>query len=423
MVTRILKSDKPRNLLLIFEILAIFLLFLFNNQHFDKYIVLLFFGLISVIYISNFILGKISSGDNYIFLIVSMLLTIGIITIYRLDPDLGLKQLVWALIGILVFYITYFTMRALRKMEKWTYFYIGTAFFLFFITLLFGVERGGSKNWIKITESILIQPTEFTKIVLVFLIASYYTDFQYKLSKNLKFKSLYLMGIVYLLIGLLFIQKDLGTAVIFLAIFTGIQFIYEEDRKTILLNIALMILGAVAGYFLFNHVRVRIGIWLDPWNPDTIYNRSAQIVQSLFAVAEGGFFGKGIGLGNPKLVPVGNSDFIFSVICEEMGIFTGIGIIMLFLLLAYRAIKISIKQEYKFYRILAIGIGILFAVQCFLNIGGVIKFIPMTGLTLPFVSYGGSSMLSSFISLGILQVTSEDMTYKYEGWWNGYKRE
>lgn len=415
MVTRILKSDKPRNLLLIFEILAIFLLFLFNNQHFDKYIVLLFFGLISVIYISNFILGKISSGDNYIFLIVSMLLTIGIITIYRLDPDLGLKQLVWALIGILVFYITYFTMRALRKMEKWTYFYIGTAFFLFFITLLFGVERGGSKNWIKITESILIQPTEFTKIVLVFLIASYYTDFQYKLSKNLKFKSLYLMGIVYLLIGLLFIQKDLGTAVIFLAIFTGIQFIYEEDRKTILLNIALMILGAVAGYFLFNHVRVRIGIWLDPWNPDTIYNRSAQIVQSLFAVAEGGFFGKGIGLGNPKLVPVGNSDFIFSVICEEMGIFTGIGIIMLFLLLAYRAIKISIKQEYKFYRILAIGIGILFAVQCFLNIGGVIKFIPMTGLTLPFVSYGGSSMLSSFISLGILQVTSEDMSYKYEG--------
>lgn len=415
MVGKVLKTEKPRNLLLIFEILAILLLFFFNNQHVDRYIVLLFFGLISVIYISNFILGKISSGDNYIFLIVSMLLTVGILTIYRLNPDLGLRQLVWSLVGILVYYITYFMMRALRKIEKWTYFYTGVAFFLFLITLLFGVERGGSKNWIEITNSIVIQPTEFTKIVLVFLIASYYTDFQYKISKKFKYKSLALMGVVYLLIGLLFIQKDLGTAVIFLAIFTGIQFIYEESRRTIILNVALMIMGAVIGYFLFRHVRVRVGIWLDPWNPDTVYNSSAQIVQSLFAVAEGGFFGKGIGLGNPKLVPVGTSDFIFSVICEEMGIFTGIGIIMLFLLLAYRAIKISISQEYKFYRILAIGIGILFAVQCFLNIGGVVKLIPMTGLTLPFVSYGGSSMLSSFIALGILQVTSEDMSYKYEG--------
>lgn len=415
MVAKILKSDKPRNLLLIFELLAVFLLFFFNNQHLDKYIILLFFGLISVIYISNFILGKISSGDNYIFLIVSMLLTIGILTIYRLNPDLGLRQLVWALVGILVFYITYFVMRALRKMEKWTYFYVIVAFLLFLVTLFLGVERGGSKNWIKITESIVIQPTEFTKIVLVFLIASYYTDFQYRIPKKFKYKSLVLMAIVYLFIGLLFIQKDLGTAVIFLAIFTGIQFIYEENRKTILINFALMFIGAVAGYFLFRHVRVRIGIWLNPWNPETVYGSSAQIVQSLFAVAEGGFFGTGIGLGYPKLVPVGSSDFIFSVICEEMGIFVGIGILMLFLLLAYRAIKISISQEYMFYRILAIGIGILLAVQCFLNVGGVIKLIPMTGLTLPFVSYGGSSMISSFIALGILQVTSEDMSYKYEG--------
>ncbi|MBL7575258.1 cell division protein FtsW, lipid II flippase [Peptoniphilus asaccharolyticus DSM 20463] len=415
MITKVFRSDKPRNLLLVFEILAVLLLFFFNNQHVDKYIVILFFGLISVIYISNFILGRISTGDNYIFLIVSMLLTIGILTIYRLNPDLGLKQLVWSLVGILIFYITYFVMRALRKIENWTYFYVAVSIMLFLITLLFGVERGGSKNWIKLSESVLLQPTELTKIVLVFLIASYYTEYQYKIPKKFKYKSILLMGTVYLLIGLLFIQKDLGTAVIFLSIFTGIQFIYEEDRKMILLNLLLVVIGGVAGYFLFRHVRVRIGIWLDPWNPETIYKSSAQIVQSLFAIAEGGFFGTGIGLGHPKLVPVGTSDFIFPVICEEMGIFAGIGIIMLFLLLAYRAVKISIRQEYKFYRILAIGIGILFAVQCFLNIGGVIKLIPMTGLTLPFVSYGGSSMISSFIALGVLQVTSEDMSYKYEG--------
>ncbi|WBW49236.1 FtsW/RodA/SpoVE family cell cycle protein [Peptoniphilus equinus] len=416
MLTRVFKSRKPRNLLLLFEILALFLLFLLNNQHIDRYIVILFFGLISVIYISNFILGKISSGDNYIFLIVSMLLTIGIVTIYRLNPDTGLRQLVWALVGILVFYITYFAMRGIRKIENWAPFYFVVALLLCLVTLLFGVERGGARNWIQITNDILFQPTEFTKLAVVFLMASYYAKYQYMISRPIAYKALLPLGAAYLLIGFLFIQKDLGTAAIFFCIFSGIQFIYEEDRKIILLNIGLMLLGALAGYFLFNHIRVRLDIWLNPWDPDKIYNSSAQIVQSLFAIAEGGFFGTGIGLGNPKLVPVGISDFIFPVICEEMGIFAGIGIIMLYLLLAYRAMKIAMAQPVLFYRILAIGMAILFAVQCFLNIGGVIKLIPMTGLTLPFVSYGGSSMLSSFIALGVLQVTSEDLSYKYEGY-------
>lgn len=415
MIQALLKTRRPRDLLLIFEILAITLLFFYNNNGFDKYIAMLFIGLISIIYISNFILGKVSSGDNYIFLIVSMLLTIGIITIYRINPDLGLKQLVWSLVGILMFYITYFAVRAFRKLEKKTILYCAALLFLFLATFIFGKEIGGAKNWIVLSSSFSIQPAEFGKILVMFLVGSFYTDFQYnKLDKNFSYKSYVLMAIMYVFIGMLFLQKDLGTAAIFLALYTGIQFVYDENRKSLFINILLMIIGAVVGYLLFAHVRVRVDIWLHPWREDNIYDKSRQIVQSLFAISEGGFFGTGIGRGYPKLIPVGYSDLIFPVICEEMGIFAGIGIIMLYMLLTYRAFKIALGQEYKFYRILALSVGILFTVQAFLNIGGVIKVIPMTGITLPFVSYGGSSMLSSFMALGVLQVASEDMSYKYE---------
>ena len=415
MLDNILKQRKPRNLLLILEILSILLLFSYNNNNVDRYIVILFLGLILIVYISNLVLGKVSSGDNYIFLIVSMLLSLGIITIYRLSPKLGLRQLIWVLAGILVFYLTYFVIRAMRRLEYMTGLYLGLSILFFLLTIILAPDKYGAKNWIEISEGITIQLSEFTKILVIFLIASFYTTFQTRLKKlNYKYTSYYLMGVIYIFVGFLFIQRDLGTAAIFVAIYTLIQYIYDEDRKSIAVNIGLMLFGSVVGYFLFSHVRNRVDIWLNPWTADKVVNSARQIVQSLFGISEGGFFGQGIGLGYPKQITLAHSDVIFSAICEEMGILTGIGIIMLYMLLVYRAIKIALNQEYLFYRILALAVAILFTVQAFLNIGGVIKLIPMTGLTLPFISYGGSSMISSFVSLGILQVTSEDLSYKYD---------
>lgn len=415
MLDNILKQRKPRNLLLIFEILSILLLFSYNNNNVDRYIVILFLGLILIVYISNLVLGKVSSGDNYIFLIVSMLLSLGIITIYRLSPKLGLRQLIWVLAGILVFYLTYFVIRAMRRLEYMTGLYLGLSILFFLLTIILAPDKYGAKNWIEISEGITIQLSEFTKILVIFLIASFYTTFQTRLKKlNYKYTSYYLMGVIYIFVGFLFIQRDLGTAAIFVAIYTLVQYIYDEDRKSIAVNIGLMLFGSIVGYFLFSHVRNRVDIWLNPWTADKVVNSARQIVQSLFGISEGGFFGQGIGLGYPKQITLAHSDVIFSAICEEMGILTGIGIIMLYMLLVYRAIKIALNQEYLFYRILALAVAILFTVQAFLNIGGVIKLIPMTGLTLPFISYGGSSMISSFVSLGILQVTSEDLSYKYD---------
>lgn len=415
MLDKIFKQRKPRNLLLIFEILSILLLFTFNNNNIDRYIIILFLGLILIVYISNLVLGKVSSGDNYIFLIVSMLLSLGIITIYRLSPKLGLRQLIWVLAGILVFYLTYFIIRAMRRLEYMTGLYLGLSILFFLLTIILAPSKYGAKNWIEISDSITIQLSEFTKILVIFLIASFYTTFQTRLKKlNYKYTSYYLMAVIYIFVGFLFIQRDLGTAAIFIAIYTLIQYIYDEDRKSILVNIGLMIFGSVVGFFLFSHVRSRVDIWLNPWTADKVVNSARQIVQSLFGIGEGGFIGQGIGLGYPKQIAFAYSDVIFSAICEEMGVLTGIGIIMLYMLLVYRAIKIALNQEYLFYRILALSVAILFTIQAFLNIGGVIKLIPMTGLTLPFISYGGSSLISSFVALGILQVTSEDLSYKYD---------
>ena len=414
MINFLLKKRRPGNLLLLFELLSIFLLFFYNNKHVDKYIAILFVGLVLIIYISNLVLGRVSTGDNYIFLIVSMLMTIGIVTIYRISPALGLKQLVWALIGILTFYLTYFIIRAMRRLENLTTLYLGFSILFFLLTLIFGKELNGSKNWIVFgNDTFSIQLSEITKILLMFLIASFYTKFQGKLERNgLKHTSYYLMFVMYLFIGFLFIQKDLGTAVVFMGIYTCLQFIYDKDRAAIFVNISIMIIGAVLSYFLFGHVRKRVLIWLNPLG--AINGKAEQVTEALFAIGEGGFFGSGVGMGYPSLVSVNESDFIFAVICEEMGVLMGIGIIMLFMLLIYRAVKIALNQEFIFYRILAMAVAILFAIHAFLNIGGVIKLIPMTGLTLPFVSYGGSAMISSFVALGILQFTGEDISYLYD---------
>lgn len=398
------RAKSPRNLLFLFEILALFLLFVYRGKDIDKVTLMTGIGLVLVIYISNFILGKVSSGDNYIFLIVTMLISIGIIMIYRIDAALGLKQLVWLSLGIVIFFMTYFIMKYIRGWKDWIYLYIGGSYTLFLLTFILGSRIKGSINWISI-GSFRFQPAEIIKLLVIFIISAYYSNIEKW--KEIKYASYYIMGIVYSFILLLFLQRDLGTAVIFYLIFITIQFIYEDDRKLILYNIGLFAIGGFLGYSIFDHVKIRFQSWLNPWK--YIDRQGYQITQSLFAIAEGGFFGKGLGLGYPDFIPEVHTDFIFSAICEEMGIFTGIGIIMLFMILVYRGFKIAMSQEEKFYRILALGISILLGVQAFIILGGVLKVIPLTGITLPFVSYGGSSILSSFIALGILQLCSEEI--------------
>lgn len=398
---------RPRNLLLLFQILTIGLLLLYNVDHLTAQEVYLTAGLVILVYASNFLVPRISDGDQYIFLIVTMLMSIGIIMVYRINPAAGLKQLQWVLFGLFLFYLTYFVVKSGKFLRQWFWTPVILSFIFFGLTLVFGRDDYGATNWIHI-GSITLQLSEITKLLLLWMIAVFYTNDDALTPKPVR--SLYFMGINYVFLLLFLLQRDLGTAMIFAGVFTGTQFVYEKNRKLWKLNVILLVVGAVLAYLMFYHVKVRFSIWRDPWK--VADKEGYQIIQSLFALAAGGFFGAGIAQGVPTLIPKVEFDFIFSAICEEMGLFMGIAVILLYLILFYRGIKITLEQEKPFLRVLALGVTLLFGMQAFVAIGGVIKFIPMTGITMPFVSYGGSSMISSFMALAFLLVASEYEEYE-----------
>lgn len=349
-----------------------------------------------------FILG-FKWGDEYLFLIISMLVTIGVAMIYRINPQMGFQQIIRYILGIAVFFMVYLCFRYFKFWHRLKIFYIAGAIGLFLITLVFGTEVNGSRNWIYIF-GMAIQPSEFIKILFVLYLASYFTQRPDKeiVVANVGEKYITLF-MVYICVLFLLLQREWGSMLIMLFTYLMMLYIFKSDRFILLFNI---VAGGFVGWFGFkhmSHIQIRVANWLDPW-PD-ISGRGYQITQSLFAIASGGFFGTGLGLGHPEFIPEVHSDFIFSAICEEMGIFGGIAVIALYFILVYRGFKIALKLD-GFDRCLAAGITIIFGFQTFVIIGGVIKMIPLTGITLPFISYGGSSLLTSFASMGILQALS-----------------
>ncbi len=400
-------TRKSAVLLLLFTILSLSLSLIYNIQNIGDTDLYTYLAILLVVILSTSLVSKITKADNILVMIVNMLFSIGVSMIYRLDPAYGKRQLQFYLVGMVLFFLTFFILKAFKFWSKISIFYVVVSIGLFMATLVFGTYIGGAKNWIVIKNIITIQPSEFIKVPLAFFIASFYSNYNQIVSKP--FGRFYMEFVILVYIGFLFLQKDLGTALIFFGLMILSQFVFEKDRFLITFNIIAMILGSILAYFMFGHVRIRVATWLDPWSD--INRTGYQITQALFALASGGLFGTGIGLGHPDYIPVAESDFIFSAISEEMGVFMGIAVILLFMILVYRAFKISLIQQDKFFSTLAFCIGVLFAIQTFIILGGVLKLIPLTGVTLPFISQGGSSMLSGFILLGCLQYCASDIKY------------
>lgn len=400
-------TRKSAVLLLLFTILSLSLSLIYNIQNIGDTDLYTYLAILLVVILSTSLVSKITKADNILVMIVNMLFSIGVSMIYRLDPAYGKRQLQFYLVGMVLFFLTFFILKAFKFWSKISIFYVVVSIGLFMATLVFGTYIGGAKNWIVIKNIITIQPSEFIKVPLAFFIASFYSNYNQIVSKP--FGRFYMEFVILVYIGFLFLQKDLGTALIFFGLMILSQFVFEKDRFLISFNIIAMILGSILAYFMFGHVRIRVATWLDPWSDINV--TGYQITQALFALASGGLFGTGIGLGHPDYIPVAESDFIFSAISEEMGVFMGIAVILLFMILVYRAFKISLIQQDKFFSTLAFCIGVLFAIQTFIILGGVLKLIPLTGVTLPFISQGGSSMLSGFILLGCLQYCASDIKY------------
>ena len=399
-------QKKSLVLLFLFTFLSLSLALIYNIDNITSTDFYIYLALLVVVVLSTTLVNKITNADNILLMIVNMLFAIGVAIIYRLDPSFGKRQLQFYIVGIVLFFITFGLLKTFKFWNNIRLFYVIISVGLFMATLVFGSYIGGAKNWI-ILGPVTIQPSEFIKIPLAFYIASFYSKYNEISMKP--FGRYYMNIVIFIFIGFLFLQKDLGTALIFFGLMILSQFVFEKDRVLITINIVAMIFGSIFAYFMFGHVRIRVATWLDPWSDINV--TGYQITQALFALASGGLFGTGIGLGHPDYIPVAESDFIFSAISEEMGIFMGIAVVLLFMILVYRAFKISLSQQDKFYSTLAFCIGVLFALQTFIILGGVLKIIPLTGVTLPFISQGGSSMLSGFILLGCLQYCASEIKY------------
>lgn len=370
---------------------------------------------------SYFIIRKFfPDGDKYIFIFACVLSVIGIVMLYRIDilnlavsnmdilnkvkkphnaTNYALKQIIWFAFGVTSYIIIVVLLPDIKRFSKYKYVYM--VFTLIFMSMgtFMGSELYGSKNWVSIA-GYSFQPSEFGKLFFVAYLSS-------ALIKYDNYKKLIEPAIVVMVcLGFMVLQKDLGSALIFFGIAITMLYIATSKLKYIITCLGLFVAGSAISYKLFSHVRVRFLIWKDPMK--YVNNESYQVVQSMISIAWGGMTGTGLGLGYPGYVPVNATDFIFSVICEELGILSGLAIIVIFFLLFYRCMRAAVFVENNFSRLIAVGFSSMIASQVLVIVGGVINLIPLTGITLPLVSYGGSSMLITFFALGIVQKISEE---------------
>lgn len=357
--------------------------------------------------------------DPLLLPIFSLLTGWGIVLIDRLAPNFLARQLVWVGLGTAVLLAVTILPHNLSWLRQYRYTWLIGGLLLLAATLLFGVNPTGygAALWLPLPGRIFFQPSELLKLLLVVFLASYFDEREALLrlgnGRGL-FAALPYLAPLLLMWGfcmlLLVWQQDLGAATLFFILFLALLYLATGDTRYVIGGLVLLLVAGIIAYFLFSVVALRVDAWWNPW-PEAD-NRAFQIVQSLYALAAGGVTGQGIGQGFPDYIPVVHSDFAFAAIAEEWGLIGSIGITAIFALLAYRGIRIALLAKRPFHMYLAAGITTLFSAQALLIMGGVTKLLPLTGVTLPFVSYGGSSLFISSSMAGLLLYLSGDSAYE-----------
>ena len=323
-----------------------------------------------------------------------MLITIGFIMLTRISYDQSMKQFKILAIATVAALIIPILVKKLKFLDKLGYIYALGGIGLLGVVLVFAKFSYGSKLSLSI-GGFTFQPSEFVKIIFVFAVASL-------LAKATDFKHVVITtAIAGAHVLILVVSKDLGSALIFFVTYLVMLYVGTRDWRYLFLGIAAGVIASVAAYFLFSHVRVRVQVWKDPFASYT--GDGYQVAQSLFAIGAGGWFGTGLYQGSPTMIPIVEQDFMFSAICEELGGFFSICLILIYMSCFIMFVNIAFKMENKFARLASLGLGCTFSVQVFLTVGGAMKMIPSTGVTLPFISYGGSSIMSTVIMFAIVQ--------------------
>ncbi|WP_293977934.1 FtsW/RodA/SpoVE family cell cycle protein [uncultured Clostridium sp.] len=345
-------------------------------------------------------------GDKFLITFACILSVIGIAVMYRLDTSVAVKQFMWFTAGIIVFIVLVVAIPDIRNFSKYKNVFLIVTLLIMPMALIAGKEINGATNWVTI-GGFGFQPSEFGKITFVLYLSSALMGYEDKKNIADDFKQLWQPALVAVFsLGCLVMQKDLGSALIFFGIAVTMLYVSTGKKKYVAITIVLSAIGAFVAYHLFSHVQARIDIWRDPWSDPN--GGGYQIIQGLYAISSGGMLGSGLGQGYPGFVPVNTSDLIFAVICEELGMVFGLGIMIIYFLFFYRGMRAAFRVKDKFSQLNTIGLSAMIACQVLVIIGGVFAIIPLTGITLPLISYGGSSMLTIFFALAILQKISEE---------------
>lgn len=371
-----------------------FIMLAFSKGQFD-WVALLFGFLLCLLILAEYIILLLISphADRILFILIAFLTVLGMAVQYRMSAPSATHQLLMTLAGGVAMFVMTGIMKKPHFIRALSIPFAVASLAILAALLFLGKESGGAKNWISV-GGFLFQPSEFVKVALIVVLASAMTD-------SLTVKKL-LPSILFTLAvaALLVIQRDLGAAMLAAGVFLILFYAATGNTGATLLGIVTGGAGAFASYFVFDHVKARVSVWLDPW---ATYSTSGyQIAQGLMAIATGGLWGEGLGLGSPSLIPAYRTDYVFAVICEEFGILFGVGVIAIYTLIVVRGVMIALSSEDRFSSLCAFGSASLIALQTFIIIGGVIKLIPLTGITMPFVSYGGSSMIAFMTAAGLL---------------------
>jgi peptidoglycan glycosyltransferase len=371
-------------------------------------------GLLLIAHIAVRLLA--SGADPTLLPLAALLHGIGFVMITRLDDDLAGLQATWSLIAIGVFVATLLVVQRANDLARymWLLFLAGAALLLLPMVPGLGSNINGARIWVSVGP-LNFQPGEFAKIALAIFFAAYLAE-----RRELIAASTWKVGpfhlpeprhiapillawgfAVLVMVG----ERDLGSSLLFFTLFVVMLWVATERATYLVLGALLFGVAAYLAWKQFGHVQTRVDIWIDPWSRSL--DRGYQIVQSLYGLSDGGLTGTGLGQGSPNQVPEAQNDFIFASIGEEMGLVGATTILMSYLLIVGAGLRTALRTERTFEKLLAVGLTTIVGVQAFIIVGGVIKVLPLTGITLPFVSYGGSSLIANYILIALLLRVSD----------------
>ncbi len=374
-----------------------------------------------------FIRMTLPHADPYMFPLVALLASFGIVMIYRIDTTLARQQAQWFVLGLILFAVTVVAFRDYRKLERYRYTIVFVSLGLLLLPRLPGIgyQANGAYLGVRIPGLFVFQPAEFAKIGLVIFLASYLRDTRQVMVMGARrilgvtIPPIKFLGPVVVIWGIamviMFLLHDIGSSLMFYAGLLAVMYVATNRLSFVVIGVLAFALGAWYAGAHVPHVHDRVLDWLHPFQP-SLYHKvggSYQLANSIFAQAAGGMFGQGFGQaalslpGGGALLPAPQTDMIYAVITDELGLFGACAVLITYLLFVARGFKTALIAQDSFSTLLVVGLSAIFAVQVFVIVGGVTRVIPLTGVTLPFISYGGSSIIANFVLLALLLLVSD----------------